>query len=392
MGNVAILGHGVVGGGVAHILLENFEKLKKQAGQEVNLKYILDLRKFDGLPYSNLFTSDYNDILNDGSIDVIAELIGGIHPSYEFVKAALEKGINVVTSNKELVAVKGDELFAVAKEHNCNFLFEASVGGGIPIIRPLNTCLAANNITSITGILNGTTNYILTKMSEEGTNFATALKEAQELGYAERNPSADIDGIDTCRKICILADIITGQKIEPDSVSVCGISELTPEHAEAAKVYGGSVKLIGQAVKQGEKIAVCVRPFVVGQNNPLSHIDNVFNGILVDGDSIGQVTFIGRGAGKLPTASAVVADIIDCVKADGMKYNVMWENGGESILADRDALKRNWLVKAVNGRPDAEITLGEYENGVYSTCELTEKELYEKLHGLQTAFVLPILN
>ncbi len=392
MANVAILGHGVVGGGVAQVLLENFEKLKKQAGQEINLKYILDLRNFDNLPYSNLFTSDFNDILNDGSIDVIAELIGGLHPSYEFVLAALNKGISVVTSNKELVAVKGDELFKAAKENNCNFLFEASVGGGIPIIRPLNTCLAANNIKEITGILNGTTNYILTKMAKEGTSFDVALKEAQELGYAERNPSADIDGIDACRKICILADIITGKKIEPSAVPVIGISQLTPEYAEAAKCCGGSVKLIGQAVKQGEKAAVCVRPFVVCDSNPLSHIEDVFNGILVNGDSTGQVAFIGKGAGKLPTASAVVADIIDCIKSDGMKYNVMWENCDSDILVNQNTIKRNWLIKADNDIPSDEIIDEKFGCGIYSTIELTEEELNDKTKNMQIAFVLPILK
>lgn len=392
MANIAILGHGVVGSGVAQILLNNSEKLKKQAGQELNLKYILDLRDFSSLPYGNLFTADFNDILNDGSIDVVAELIGGIHPSFDFCMAALNKGISVVTSNKEMVAVKGDELFKAAKDNNCNFLFEASVGGGIPIIRPLNTCLAANNIKEITGILNGTTNYILTKMDKEGASFDVALKEAQNLGYAERNPAADIEGIDSCRKICILADIMMGQKVEPDAVSVSGITELTPEHTEAAKVYGGSVKLIGQAKRADDKAFVCVRPFVVSKENPLSHIEDVFNGVLVEGDSIDKVTFIGRGAGKLPTASAVVADIIDCVKADGMKYNVMWEKSENNILADQDGLKRNWLVKILSDIIPNGIVEERFDNGICETIEMTETELYDKLRDMQISLALPILK
>ena len=392
MANIAILGHGVVGSGVAQILLNNSEKFKKQAGQELNLKYILDLRDFSSLPYGNLFTADFNDILNDGSIDVVAELIGGIHPSFDFCMAALNKGISVVTSNKEMVAVKGDELFKAAKDNNCNFLFEASVGGGIPIIRPLNTCLAANNIKEITGILNGTTNYILTKMDKEGASFDVALKEAQDLGYAERNPAADIEGIDSCRKICILADIMMGQKVEPDAVSVSGITELTPEHTEAAKVYGGSVKLIGQAKRADDKAFVCVRPFVVSKENPLSHIEDVFNGVLVEGDSIDKVTFIGRGAGKLPTASAVVADIIDCVKADGMKYNVMWEKSENNILADQDGLKRNWLVKILSGIIPNGIVEERFDNGICETIEMTETELYDKLRDIQISLALPILK
>ena len=392
MANIAILGHGVVGSGVAQILLNNSEKFKKQAGQELNLKYILDLRDFSSLPYGNHFTADFNDILNDGSIDVVAELIGGIHPSFDFCMAALNKGISVVTSNKEMVAVKGDELFKAAKDNNCNFLFEASVGGGIPIIRPLNTCLAANNIKEITGILNGTTNYILTKMDKEGASFDVALKEAQDLGYAERNPAADIEGIDSCRKICILADIMMGQKVEPDAVSVSGITELTPEHTEAAKVYGGSVKLIGQAKRADDKAFVCVRPFVVSKENPLSHIEDVFNGVLVEGDSIDKVTFIGRGAGKLPTASAVVADIIDCVKADGMKYNVMWEKSENNILADQDGLKRNWLVKILSGIIPNGIVEERFDNGICETIEMTETELYDKLRDIQISLALPILK
>lgn len=392
MANIAILGHGVVGSGVAQILLNNSEKFKKQAGQELNLKYILDLRDFSSLPYGNLFTADFNDILNDGSIDVVAELIGGIHPSFDFCMAALNKGISVVTSNKEMVAVKGDELFKAAKDNNCNFLFEASVGGGIPIIRPLNTCLAANNIKEITGILNGTTNYILTKMDKEGASFDVALKEAQNLGYAERNPAADIEGIDSCRKICILADIMMGQKVEPDAVSVSGITELTPEHTEAAKVYGGSVKLIGQAKRADDKAFVCVRPFVVSKENPLSHIEDVFNGVLVEGDSIDKVTFIGRGAGKLPTASAVVADIIDCVKADGMKYNVMWEKSENNILADQDGLKRNWLVKILSDIIPNGIVEERFDNGICETIEMTETELYDKLRDMQISLALPILK
>ncbi len=390
MANVAILGHGVVGGGVAQILLESSARLKDKAGEDICLKYIVDIRKFDNLPYSHLFTADFNEVLNDESVKVVIEVIGGIKPAYDFVLAALSKGKSVVTSNKELVAKKGHELFKAAKENNCNFMFEASVGGGIPIIRPLNSCLLANSVKSVYGILNGTTNYILTKMANEGADFNVALKEAQALGYAEKDPSADVDGIDTCRKICILANIITGKMVPPEKVYTEGIKNITSEQVIAAKAVGGSIKLIGQAVNNMDGVAVSARPFVVKQGNPLYGIDDVYNGITVDGDYLDKVTFIGKGAGKLPTASAVVADIIDCVKSDKMKYNVMWQ---EEELSPKEInkVKYSWLVKLKNGKIDSLNQVEAWE-GLYLTEELSFDELSGLTKEAEIDFVLPVLN
>ncbi len=390
MANIAILGHGVVGGGVAQILLENPELLKTKAGEELNLKYIVDIRKFDNLPYSNLFTTDFNDVLNDDSVKIVVEVIGGLKPAFDFVLAALNKGKSVVTSNKELVAVKGHELFAAAKKNNCNFMFEASVGGGIPIIRPLNSCLAANSIKSVCGILNGTTNYILTKMANDGAEFESALKEAQALGYAEKDPSADVDGIDTCRKICILANIITGKMASPEKVYTEGIRNITPEQVQAAKSAGGSIKLVGQAVNNEGAASISVRPFVVMQENPLCGIDDVYNGITVDGDYLDKVTFIGKGAGKLPTASAVVADIIDCVKSDKMKYNVMWQSN-ELTVEEPEKVKYCWLVKLKNGEL-SESHKVEGCTGLYLTDCISSVELNELAGQAELEFALPVLN
>lgn len=327
--NVAVLGHGVVGSGVVEVIGTNQEDIAKNAGDSVRVKRILDLKEFD-VPYKNLFTKDYADILNDDEISVVAEVMGGVNPAYDFVKAALKHKKSVVTSNKELVAAKGAELLAIAKENNVNFYFEASVGGGIPIIRPMHICLAANQIDEIAGILNGTTNFILTKMIHDQMPFDEALKMAQQLGYAERNPSADVDGHDACRKICILASLAYGKHVYPEQVYTEGISKVTLEDVEYAESGDFVIKLIGRAKKLGDngEISCMVSPALIDRRSQLAGIDDVFNGILVRGNATGDVVFYGRGAGKLPTASAVVADIIDVAKADKTSNSLTWVDDG----------------------------------------------------------------
>jgi homoserine dehydrogenase len=327
MSNVAVLGHGVVGSGTVELLLKNKDSIAKKAGSTIDIKYILDIRDFSDSPYADKFTKDINDILNDSEVTVVAEVMGGVDPAYSFVKACLEKGKSVVSSNKELVAKKGAELLKIAKEHNCNFLFEASTGGAIPIIRPIHQCLAANEITAVAGILNGTTNFILTKMIHEQMSFADALALAQKLGYAEKDPTADVKGHDACRKICILASLAFGKHVYPEWVHCEGITKLTLEDIEYAEEWGGAVKLIGSAKKlDNGKILPIVRPAFVCGRIQLSNVSDVFNAIMVYGDAIDEVMFYGRGAGKMPTASAVVADIIDAVKMNGTSISQTWED------------------------------------------------------------------
>jgi homoserine dehydrogenase len=313
MVNVAILGFGVVGSGVAEVLTENKKIIEKKLSKEVNIKYILDLRDFPGNPFEKLVVHDFNIILNDPEVSIVAEMMGGSHPAYDFSKACLEAGKSVVTSNKEVVANFGAELLEIAQAHGVAYLFEASVGGGIPIIRPMCHDLASNNITEINGILNGTTNYILTKMTDEGTAFADVLKEAQDKGYAERNPAADIEGLDAARKIVILASLAFGKAISPNDIHVEGITNITTEDVEIANNFGYSIKLIGHAEMINGKIHAMVSPRLIPHSNPLSGINDVFNGILLNADMVGQVMFYGPGAGKLPTASAVCGDIVDII-------------------------------------------------------------------------------
>ena len=334
MFQIAVMGHGVVGSGVVEVFYKNRKSIEKRAGKEMEIKYILDLRDFPGLSYSDKFIKDFDTIVNDADIKVVVEVMGGLHPAFEYVKRCLEAGKSVVTSNKELVAEKGAELLAIAKSRNVNFLFEASVGGGIPIIRPLNQCLAANEIDEIAGILNGTTNFILTKMIREGMAFADALKLAQELGYAEKDPTADVEGIDACRKICILASIAFGKHIYPEHVYTEGISKITLEDVAYAEAWGGVIKLIGRTKRdENGKVTIMVSPAMVSHESQLASVSDVFNGILVRGDATGDVVFYGKGAGKLPTASAVVADVIDCVKNWGVYKSPFWvEEEDDGVL------------------------------------------------------------
>ena len=315
MVQIAVMGYGVVGSGVVEVLTTHTEHIAKRAKEEIGIKYILDLREFPDSPFADKFTKSFDDIVNDPEVRVVVEVMGGLHPAFEYSMRCMEAGKSVVTSNKELVAAKGAELLKVAQEKNVNFLFEASVGGGIPIIRPISQCLAANDVIEIAGILNGTTNFILTKMIHDSMDFQDALALAQKLGYAERNPAADVEGADACRKICILASLAFGRHVYPEQVHTEGITNISLADVEYAEQWGGVVKLIGR-VKQMEsgKLQIIVCQMFIPSESQLANVDDVFNGIMVRGDSTGDVVFYGKGAGKLPTASAVVADVIDCVK------------------------------------------------------------------------------
>ncbi len=334
MVNIAILGHGIVGSGVFELIEKNQKQVAGNANNEIYVKRILDLRTFD-VPYADRFTKDFDDILLDESISVVAEVMGGVHPAYEFTKAALQRGKSVVTSNKELVAMKGAELLKIAKQHGVNYYFEASVGGGIPVIHPLHHCLAANRITEIAGILNGTTNYILSQMIHEKTPFDEALKTAQELGYAERDPRADVEGDDACRKICILASLAFGKQVYPAHVYTEGITSVALSDVAYAKSCGHVIKLIGHVKQLEDGMLQCmVTPALLPKTSPLAVIEDVFNGILVRGDASGDVLFYGRGAGKMPTASAVVADIIDVAAKTDTNHAVSWVDNGKNYVVD----------------------------------------------------------
>ena len=333
--DIAIMGHGVVGSGVVEVLCHNSQSISKRAADEINIKYILDLRDFPDSPLADRFIKDFEVIVNDPDIKIVIECMGGLNPAYTFVKRCLEAGKSVVTSNKELIATKGQELLAIAKANNLNLLFEASVGGGIPIIRPIIQCLAANEISEIIGILNGTTNFILTKMIKEGMSFEDALEMAQKLGYAERDPSADVDGIDACRKIAILSSLAFGTHVPPELINTEGIRNITLTDVKYAEKWGGVIKLIGRVVKREDgTVLPAVYPAFIPHFSQLSSVDDVFNAILVRGDAIGDVMFYGRGAGKLPTASAVVADVVDCVKHIKSRKYLYWEPARDGYVAD----------------------------------------------------------
>ena len=403
--NIAVMGHGVVGSGVAEVILNNAESIAEKAKKRINIKYILDLRDFPGLTYSDKFIKDFNIILNDSSVKVVAEVMGGVNPAYDFVKACLLAGKSVVTSNKELVAVKGAELIKIANENNVNFLFEASVGGGIPVLRPISQCLTANNITEICGILNGTTNFILTKMVKENLTFETALKMAQDLGYAEKNPDADVLGYDACRKICILAALGFGKHVYPEQVKTEGITNISLTDVDYADKLGFVIKLIGRAVRvSDDKITATVYPALVSRENMLSGVNDVYNAVAVTGDAVGDVLFYGKGAGKLPTASAVVADIIDCVKhLDARKY-LDWQDGSSDyVIPQEEAVTRFYIratdtdtsvlpqIKAIFG--DVKLLNNEISKEIVFITDLgVEKELIAKVKKLQNCKIATVLH
>ena len=336
--NIALLGFGVVGSGTAEVLSENKAIIEARLGCEYNIKYILDLRDFPDSPFGNLIVHDINTILEDKDVSIVAEMMGGSHPAYDFTKACLMAGKSVVTSNKEVVSTFGVELCALAKENGVRYLFEASVGGGIPIIRPLINDLSSNKINRISGILNGTTNYILTSMRDKGVSFADALKTAQKLGYAEANPSADVDGIDAARKTCILAALASGKLIDPKTIHTEGITKITLDEVALAAKLGYTIKLIGHTEVTENGLVALVSPRMVPSTNPLCRIDDVFNGVLVNANMVGDVMFYGPGAGKLPTASAVVADIIDVIaNREAEPKAIVWEQATENDVFDFSA-------------------------------------------------------
>ena len=336
---IALLGFGVVGSGTAEVLTQNQKQVAAYCGDEVNVKYILDLREFPEHPLGNRVVHDINIILADPEVTLVAEMMGGAHPAYDFTVAALKAGKHMVTSNKEVVATFGAELLALARENHVSYLFEASVGGGIPIIRPMQTDLASNEILSVSGILNGTTNFILTKMKNEGAAFADVLKLAQQLGYAEANPAADVEGLDAARKIVILAALAFGKLLDPNKISVTGITGITEEHTALADKLGGAVKLVGHTEKIDGRVLALVSPFFVPAYNPISHVDDVYNGILVDTNMLGRAIFYGAGAGKLPTASAVVADILDILSGRSTDRRLpQWQVATDADVANADAL------------------------------------------------------
>ncbi len=322
---VAILGYGTVGSGVFEVINTNNEIISKKAGEELSVKYVLDLRDFPGDPVESVLVHDVNTILEDDEVSIICETMGGVKPAYEFTKNALLKGKSVCTSNKELVAAHAPELLQIAKENNCNYLFEASVGGGIPIIRPINDSLTSEKIDAITGILNGTTNFILTKMAKEGSDFAEVLKEAQELGYAERNPEADVEGYDAGRKIAILSSLMYGKNVAFEDVYTEGITKISAADFAYAKQMDKSIKLLAMSKEiNGESFAM-VAPFMIGTEYPLYAVNDVFNGVYVHGNMLGDTMYYGRGAGKLPTASAVVSDVVDCARHLNKNIMCFWD-------------------------------------------------------------------
>ena len=346
MVNVAILGFGVVGSGVAEVLATNGPHIDQKVDDLIRLKYILDVRDFPDSPFADKVVHDFSVIENDPEVSIVVETIGGAKAALDFTRRALRAGKSVVTSNKELVAEHGCELLKLAAEQGVSYLFEASVGGGIPILRPLNQCLAANENEEITGILNGTTNYILTRMIRGGLSFDAALKEAQANGYAEQDPTADIEGHDACRKICILASLAFGRHIYPRQVPAEGITGVTLSDVAWAESCGKKLKLLGRAIRQADgRVCAYVSPHLVDVENPLAGVEDVFNAIAVKGNAIGDVMFYGRGAGKLPTASAVVADVIDAAKHRDEKKRVFWAEGGEDTTVSPDGLASAWYVR-----------------------------------------------
>ena len=340
MVKVAVLGYGTVGSGIVEVIKTNQDMVNKKAGDEIDVKYILDLRDFPGDPYENLVVHDVEIILNDPEVLVIAEAMGGVEPAYTFTKRALSAGKSVCTSNKELVAKHGAELIELARTNKCNYMFEASVGGGIPIIRPLNASLTPERVDGITGILNGTTNYILTKMEREGSDFATVLKEAQDKGYAERNPEADVEGYDACRKIAILSSLIYGKNVNFEHIYTEGITKITTNDFAYAKKAGYTIKLLAMSKEVDGKYFAMVTPCMINDQNPLYFVNDVFNGILVHGNTLGNTMYYGAGAGKLPTASAVVSDIIDCVKHLGKTVFCFWDKEELTLSSMDDSVKR----------------------------------------------------
>lgn len=360
--NVAILGYGTVGSGVFKIICDNNSHIARRAGEDLKVKYVLDLREFPGDPVEEVLVHDIDVIINDPEVDIVVEVMGGVEPAHTFVKRALEAGKSACTSNKELVAKHGAELLKIAESKNVNFFFEASVGGGIPIIRPLIECLTVDHVEEIQGIMNGTTNYILTKMEDEGADFDEVLKDAQDKGYAERNPEADIEGYDACRKIAILSSLAYEKQVDYEDIYTEGITKITTTDFDYMKKMGASIKLLGIARKSDTAAYSMVAPFVVYNDNPLYNVKDVFNAILVKGDMLGDVMFYGKGAGSLPTASAVVSDVVDAIKRRGNTARILWSDE-KRVLGSADAFTTPYFVrvKGTGIESDIEAKFGAVE-------------------------------
>lgn len=389
MVHVAVLGYGTVGSGVVEVIENNHSEVSVKAGEEMHVKYILDLRDFPGDPYEDRVIHDFQTILNDDDISVICEVMGGVGAAYQFTRQALEAGKSVCTSNKELVAKHGAELLEIAKKKNCSYMFEASVGGGIPIIRPINKALTAEKLETISAILNGTTNYILTKMEKEGADYGETLKKAQELGYAERDPAADVEGYDACRKIAILSSLMVGKTVNAEKIYTEGITRITPADFAFAGEAGMTIKLLATSrVLEDNRVLAMVTPALLSKEHPLAVVNDVYNGVFVTGNMLGDVMFYGRGAGKLPTASAVVSDVIDCARHIGRSSIVcIWERE-EAELADIGETERAFFIRAKADKREAVegmfpggrvlTAAGRPEEIGYLTSVMREKEFEEK--------------
>ena len=364
MVNIAVLGYGTVGSGVVEVIDTNGAGINQRIGEKLQVKYVLDLKDFPGDPVQEKIVHDFETIIQDEEINIVVEVMGGIEPAYTFVKRSLLAGKSVATSNKALVAKHGAELLSIAKEKNINFLFEASVGGGIPIIRPLNSSLTADEIEEITGILNGTTNYMLTKMFYEGADYDTVLKEAQANGYAERNPEADVEGYDACRKIAILSSLISGNQVDFEDIYCEGITKITTEDMKYAKAMGTTIKLLASSKRDGSRLHAIVAPCMLYPEHPLYNVNGVFNAIFVHGNVLGDAMFYGSGAGKLPTASAVVADVVDAAKHLNRNIMTMWKQE-KLTLEDKGDAKRRFFIRMKGDeeemRKDLDYSFGEIE-------------------------------
>lgn len=379
MVNIAVMGYGTVGSGVVEVINTNGDIINQRAANEINVKYVLDLRDFPGDPIQEKIVHDVDVIINDPEIKIVVEVMGGIEPAYTFVKRSLEAGKSVVTSNKALVAKHGAELLSIARDRELNFLFEASVGGGIPIIRALNSCLTADKIEEITGILNGTTNYMLSKMFYEGADYDEVLKEAQDNGYAERNPEADVEGYDACRKIAILSSLISGQQVDFEDIYTEGITKITKQDMMYAKKLEMTIKLLASSKRHGDHLHAIVAPAMISKEHPLYNINDVFNAVFVHGNMLGDAMFYGRGAGKLPTASAVVADVVD--EAKHLKRNIMtmWKNEKLTLLPIEDTCKKFFV--RLSG--DAAARLADIEK-VFGTVQVVAVDELEGEFGIVT--------
>ncbi|MBR2934994.1 MAG: homoserine dehydrogenase [Oscillospiraceae bacterium] len=402
MVNVAILGFGTVGSGVAEVLTMNRELIDKRTAQQVRLKYILDVRDFPDSPYKGCFVKDFAVIENDPEVDIVVETIGGATVALDFTTRALKAGKSVVSSNKELVATHGYELLQLAKANGVSYLFEASVGGGIPVLRPLTNCLAGNEVEQVCGILNGTTNYILTRMIRAGLSFEQALKEAQDNGYAERDPSADIEGHDACRKICILAALAFGEHIYPEQVPTQGITAITLADVDYANSCGYKIKLLGRTLRmENGKVCAYVAPHLVSGSDPLAGVEDVFNAVKITGNAVGDTMFYGRGAGKLPTASAVVGDIVDIAKDVKTRKCNEWGPGAKDLVQAPDELAFRWYVRVNAAVDEVRKACGEVallarggapaREIAFLTEAMTQAQLEQKLAGLDMLSAIRVL-